>query len=1405
MSGILFLPGRFRMNRLNLFSPWLSISTVLVFVFLVAECARSQESWEAGVAKSDITPKEAVRLSGYAARSKPTSEVDDRLHVRAMYLKHSSNPKPLLLISIDAIGVAPWMTKTISEQIQKDFGIARAQMVICTTHSHTAPHIDGALNNLFSGPLTDEEKQATQRYTKELVDSILATTKQAVANAKPAKVSYVLDRAEFAINRRKVANSQWTGFGTVDDGPVDRNVRIIRVDDLNHQPIAVAYQYACHCTSISADLNRISADWAGISASQIESAQPNVIALPVIGAGADANPNPRGTYELAKQHGMELGAAVLRGLAKPSKTLPPPETTSFAYTGLEFERPSRSQLQESLQSKSFQEQNRARYFLDLLKRKDRIPESYPAPVHLWTFGKELAWVFLGGEVVVDYQIRLERELNQFSNVWVAGYTDDVFAYVASERVRKEGGYEVDSSMIYYNQPGPWVSGTEDKLVRSILDLQRQTRSLEEPLHAAEGLRSIQVPAGWKVEQLAAEPLVEDPVNISFGADGKVWVVEMGDYPNGGKSGRVKWLQDVDGDGTLDKSVIFLDGLEYPAGVYAWRDGAVVACAPEIFFARDTDGDGKADERRTILSGFPLTNPQHRVHGFTYGLDHKLYFGTGSDAKVVTLHQLDGSRPSLDIRGADLAVDVDKHLLTLESGETQFIRSQNAEGQWFGNDNTHPIYQFIYDRNWFQPNGPRPRNLDQQLTNPASSPEVYPLSQPLDRFNDPNTANRFTSVCSTIFVASPGCDEEMQGAAIVCESVHNLVARFKMDRDGLAWKATRFPDEQLSDWVRSSDPWFRPVRVVNAPDGTIWIVDMYRRVIEHPTWIPEEWMARLDVRAGDDRGRIYRVFKNDYRPNNRLRMSGKSLDELIGLLGNPSAGVADLAQQQIIWNFPQAFNLTSSLANGLQRATTTNARIRCFSILAYLERLDAATWNAVLHHSDGGLVSYALHHLSRLPELPVDILPQIDALLVSDLAREDARVAKELIYLAGNQRPDQARKVVDLLSAHRGIRGIDTLVDFIGNDRIDGLVASLLDATDDQLQTSLDRLMPRVSPQGQTRFASSIESVRSDRPSWHYRLARQLAIDPKTASILKESTTELLSQQAKSSLSDTKISASVRMAAFDYVLARMSDADDVSWLLEIAKNSDENDWVNRVIDGVFRLGTKTHPQLLSNLADASPAARNAIVSVLVSQPKAALLLLDQIESNRLPKDVVQPSQLEYLRNQKDSELGKRVLSIYGKDESINRAELIADYVEKWPVKTDLEAGKKLFVQHCASCHQERMIQGEKVAAIGPSLEALNHWTNDLWVVSILDPSRSVDSKYRRVLIRTDSEEVIAGLKVRETEKEIEIITTDGRIQNIARNSIQEEKESILSLMPDGFEKSLSPQQMADIVRYLRSSK
>lgn len=1376
-------------------------------IFLVrASVSNAEDGWIAGAAKRDISPAEAIRLSGYAARSKPTSDASDSLYARALYLKHG-NSKPLMLLSIDAIGVAPWMTQMIAEQASHELGLSRSQIAICSTHSHSAPHLDGALTNLFSAPLDESETRAIRDYSKNLVAQILNAMREAVSLAKPAKLQYSFDRAGFAINRRLGANKVGAGFGTVDEGPVDRTVRVVRVESTDGKMLAVAYQYACHCTSISPEVNRVSGDWAGLSAAKLELENPGLVALPIIGAGADANPNPRGTYEHALSHGNELAQAVQRAMASSGRPLPAPDAIAFSYTGLEYERPDRMALSSMLESKNYQEQNRARGLLDILKKKDRIPESYPAPIHLWTFGKDLAWVFMGGEVVVDYQMRLERELNQYDNVWITSYVDDVFAYVASERIRKEGGYEADTSMIYYNQPGRWVSGTEDKIVLSVLDLQRQSRSLDEPLSPNDALSTIQVPEGWKIEQLATEPLVQDPVNVSFGADGKVWVVEMGDYPNGGKPGRVKWLSDDDGDGTLDKSVVFLDNLQYPAGVYAWRDGVVVACAPDVFFARDTNGDGMADERQSLLSGFALANAQHRVHGFTYGLDHKLYFGVGSDAKEIDLHAIDGNKEKVDIRDVDLALDVDRRLLTTETGETQFIRSQTPYGDWFGNDNSHPIYHFVFDRHWIQKNAPRPRNLYQYSTTPAISPEVFPLSQPLDRFNDPYTANRFTSACSTIFASGPGNGASMDGAAIVCESVHNLVARFKMERDGISWKAVRFPEDQRSDWIRSTDPWFRPVRVVNAPDGTIWILDMYRRVIEHPTWIPEEWLARLDVRAGQDQGRIYRVFREDYKPTNQLSLVQASIDGLVKKLGDDSVAIADLAQQQLIWNHAANQKLVQLLQTELRQSESPRTRVRTIAILLYLNQMSASDWKAAMEDKDARVLKFALHCMSRLDSLPKNCADLIQFALHSSHAKADPSVAMELVFLGGNHAPEVINSVVQLLKTHHHVQGMDTLVDFIANEKVDGLVDELIRESDESTNIYLERLIPRVSAQGQSRIVHSIEHSVGERPAWHYRFARQLSMQSNAATTISSNTLDALYQQAKETLFREQSPVAPRIAALEFCSSRMSDSsrDEIENLLNLALRASNPDFSEEILEGIYRLGPGTYARLLTHWVDASEANQSKIVSMMVSQPTSAKLLLQAIAVNEFDIKRILPSQLEYLRSQKDSELNKLVITLFGQDEAGSRAELLEAYAAKWPKDSSIENGRKLFEQHCSVCHRERDVQGEKQPSVGPPLESLNHWTNEAWLVAILDPSRSVDTKYQRLLLRTTSDENVSGLVLREVQGTLEIMTTDGRMQQIARATIEEEKKSALSLMPDGFEKVLSPQQVSDIVRFLRTQK
>ena len=1377
---------------------------------LFAQLAAAE--WKVGASKIDITPDLPVRLSGYGSRTMPTADVEDRLFARAMTLKHVDQP-PLVIVSVDAIGLSASLTDKIHAHLSERFSLERKQVVLCTTHSHTAPHLDDILPNLFSASLTDEERQNMATTSRKTVEAIVQAVAESIDRLQIATVGFGTGRAEFAINRRVLKNKLWSGFGTVDDGPVDRSVRVIHAKRLDGSTIAVAYQYACHCTSISPDLNKISADWAGISAGLIETAfrttnSPDAIALPIIGCGADANPNPRNKHENAKQHGLEMSNSVQAVCSGPLQALPPPKSQTFQLVAIASERPSKNRLEEMSKSNSFVERNFAQIMLALLKEKGRLPETYPAPIHFWNFGETLAWVFMGGEVVVDYQIRLEKELSQFSNVWVAGYTDDVFAYVASERVRNEGGYEVDGSMLYYAQPGRWVSGTEDLIVSRILKMANAQRLLDQPLSAAASLQSIRMPTGWTVELIATEPLVEDPVNFAFGADGTVWVVEMGDYPSGGaRSGRIKRLTDSNGDGKLDSSTIFLDNLAYPAGVYAWRDGIVVACAPDVFFARDTDADGVADHRRVLLSGFPLANPQHRVNGFTYGLDHRLHMGTGSEVKEI-LEVTTGRK--IQVSGCDLSLDVDTGIATLETGTTQYIRGCDDWGNWFGNDNSHPLFHYVYDKEWLNRSRSPIRSPAQHLIQPPSAPPVYPISRDADRFNDLFAANRFTSACSSVFCRSPGATQEMQGCALVCESVHNLVSRIQVQANGASFVGARLEEDKQSDWLRSDDPWFRPVRVENALDGTLWIADMYRRVIEHPEWIPNDWQRRIDVRAGEDLGRIYRAFRSDFTPFAAFDWSRADEEKLLVALGSPSSAVADVARQQLVWRQSKG---SSAIPDKLRRLQLHSddplVRLRALATLNAMHECTQNDWIAACNDHDSRIVRWAIQCMTKQELIHGEMRDAVVAVARSVHAQNSSALCLQLIatlILCDEPRFDEAGR---LLALHAGDPWINQSIAFLPHRGINPVVEVLLSNTSARSRSLLDALIPNTTLALKQKLREQIAVATSEHPGWHYVLASQLALDDDKSLRLDDAVLSRLQTDAKAAISDDKTELSTRRSALDFILSRTgaNDSTTVGFLVDTLIVCKDNGFGAALTRGLASLGKPSIAGVLENWDKLTPAKRVQVVSEAIARDENALVLLGKVAAGSISAEAFQPAQIEQLRGGKSVEIGAYVQKIFGPAPGTDRLAIVQDYVNRWPASqaTKSDQGELLYKKHCAQCHQDRPDESGVVPSVGPNLQALSAWQNEAWISAILDPNRVVEAKYRRLSILTNDGVTVVGLKVRENEDSIEIVNDQGALQRLTRASIEEMRESEKSLMPEGFERVLKPEDVASIVTYVRRTR
>ena len=423
-----------------------------------------------------------------------------------------------------------------------------------------------------------------------------------------------------------------------------------------------------------------------------------------------------------------------------------------------------------------------------------------------------------------------------------------------------------------------------------------------PKSPAEALESFRVRPGFRVELVAAEPMVIDPISFEWGADGRLWVVEMRDYPLGldGKGepgGVVKVLEDADGDGRYDKVTTFLAGVAFPSSVMPWRKGALIAAAPDLFYAEDTDGDGHADVRKVLFTGFVEGNQQHRINGFEWGLDGWIYAANGdSGGRVKSLT----TGKTISISGRDIRFRPDTGEIETVSAQTQFGRRRDDWGNWFGNNNPTWLWHVTLPEHYLRRNPSLAvKRVKHVLANYDDSTRVFPTSPAMVRPNQPWSLNYVTSGCSPCPYRDDLFGPEFATSVFASEPVHNVVHREVLVRDDAGFTSHRAAGEEKSEFLASTDNWFRPITTRTGPDGALYVADMYRLVIEHPEWISPEMQARLDLRAGADKGRIYRVVPEGKARRPTPDLATKTTQDLVAAMDCVNGWQRDTAQRLLV--------------------------------------------------------------------------------------------------------------------------------------------------------------------------------------------------------------------------------------------------------------------------------------------------------------------------------------------------------------------------------------------------------------------------------------------------------------------------------------------------------------------------
>ena len=966
---------------------------------------------------------------------------------------------------------------------------------------------------------------------------------------------------------------------------------------------------------------------------------------------------------------------------------------------------------------------------------------------------------------------------------------------------------------------------------TIAALQPDPRSIR----LKKALDSFQIEPGMRIELIASEPLVIDPVALVFDEDRQMYVVEDRGYPDpaeGGsptRLGRIALLKDTDGDGKYDKRTEFATGLTYPNGILPWKGGVFVTCSPDLFYLKDTNGDGVADIKKVVLTGFFATQTaQIRTSHPILGLDGWIYVTGGLNGGTITSPE-HPDRPAVSYKSADGRFHPETFEFQVTGGKSQFGLTFDSYGRRFGSSNRHPVMHTVMDP-WYLKRNPNLlfNESVQNVSKTEADAVVYPISNAvtsadfIPKLIGRSHAGTFTAASGLLAFNGTALTPAHQGNIFICESAQNLVQRQLVNPETVSFRS-KIPYEGR-EFLSSTDEWFRPVFLQHGPEGALYLADMHRKVIDHPSYVPAEARPGLDWESGKTDGRIYRIVRKDFKDNIAdisSRLSSKSSKEkILASLASSEEWERATAHRLLLEKKDASTTLVNGLGKIVSEGVYPESRARALWLLHSLNSLNLSIVKMALKDQVSGVREQAVLLAGGLS----DQYPELVQILTISAKDEAMRVRFNTALVLGSQEGPGVINAMAVVAARDGadqwvragvLSGIEKrvpqfLAAFKAQKNADPIAFSLV-------MQDLGRLLGNGGSVAESRIF--MKDVLDASSGMDWRVSSLLGLAEGASGRAKDFSSSskgfiyaLQGEQVSAIQLDNFISATSKIAENPALssaarvrataLLGFTDFDRASKTLQkLLDPGNPPELLLGVVSSISRLNDARGAAMLTakqSWSTYTPRLKSAVTSALVSKTIFIKELFRAIEKGDIKEAEISSADRTRLLSSKDVQVSDQAKLLFKELEGGDRMKIYQGYKLSLSASADGSLGKAVFQKSCSACHTYQKDGGK----VGPDLTGVKNQPAEALLLHILVPNYEVLPAYQSVSVNTKDGRTISGWLVSETENSLTLRTTFGTDEAVLRKNIANLGNSGLSLMPDGLEQNITKDEMSKLIAYLK---